>query len=70
MGDVLKFLQNGSPETLFTNALAEAGEVEYAIIVMMRKDGKIRTDWSAIPSGIAALGAVDILHRAILQELQ
>lgn len=69
MAKIVKLLRNGSPETLFTNALAEADEVEVALVVMLRKDGMIRTDWSTVPSGLTALGLVDMLHKAVLKEM-
>jgi hypothetical protein len=69
MGDIVKMHQKGTPGMLFATALAEADEVEFALIVMVRKDKIIRTNWSTISSGATALGAIDILHRQLLKEL-
>lgn len=67
--DVLKFQRNGSPATLFENALDEADEVEFALVVMLRKDGVVRTDWSAISSSMTALGCAELLKQRIMDEI-
>lgn len=66
---VLKFQRNGSPATLFENALAEAGEVEFALVVMLRKDGFVRTDWSFIESSMTALGCAELLKQRLMDEI-
>lgn len=67
MSNVVKLLQNGTPETMFTNALAEAADVEIAMVVMLRNDGMIRCDWTKIPSSLIAMGLIRMLDKKFME---
>lgn len=67
MSNVVNLLISGTPRTLFTNALAESEDIEVALIVMLSKDGKIRTDWTQTTM-ITAFGLIEMLRIAITKE--
>lgn len=65
---VLKMQRSGTPQTLLENALEYASGMELLVMVYVDKDGTINTEWSTLPSNLAALGAVEMLKQALLEQ--
>jgi hypothetical protein len=64
--NVIKLQHTGTPRTLMENAAEIAHDMKYALMVFVRKDGTIGTEWSHIPDNLAALGAIEVLRSEFL----
>ncbi|KAF3997496.1 hypothetical protein [Glaciimonas immobilis] len=67
---LLKFQQRGTPKSLFSNALNESDDIDAALIVCLRKDGTVTTDWTKLSSSVAAFGLVSMLHKEVLKAVE
>jgi hypothetical protein len=66
VSDVAQFQISGTPQTLLENVLDQADDVQFVMMVFLRKDGSIETEWSTLPNNLQALGAVEVLRASLL----
>jgi hypothetical protein len=66
--NVSRLQPGGTPRTLMENALDEAHDMQFALMVFVRKDGTIETEWSHLPNSLQALGAIELLRHAIMEQ--
>lgn len=62
---ITKLLRAGTPETLFTNLLDRAEEMEFVLVVCVQKDHTLTCHWSQLPNNLTAMGAADMLKDAV-----
>jgi len=70
MTNIVRLPRNGTAKALFAAALDEADDVEIGMLVFLRKDGSICTDWCDIPKRLTALGLIDTLHTAFVDAIK
>ena len=68
--NLVEFPRNASPENLAENFLeyARDGNVKWAVMVICGPDGDLRFEWSMLPSNLAAVGAIEMLKRHVMEQ--
>lgn len=67
---VMKLLQHGTPQTLFTNLLelADKGHYKEAIIITLDQDELLEFHCSALANNFKAVGMVEFLKRYLMEK--
>jgi len=65
---ITKLQISGTPQTLMDNAAEIADDMQFALMVFVRKDGTIGTEWSKLPNSLQALGAIEMLRHAVMEK--
>jgi len=68
MSEIIRLTRQGTPARLAENILDLADDLRFMLVVMVETDGTIHTEWSALQSNLEALGAVEVLKQAVMQE--
>lgn len=67
---VIDFPANTSPVDLAENLAeyARDGNVKWCVMVIVEPDDAMRFEWSRLPSNLAAIGAVELLKRHLMDQ--